>query len=126
MWSLRLKKKTNLRVPSFSGVVRGGCVRTRKTLGGADNFWLVITCKAGEWFTCNCLSTCALFSWTTSTTHSYYIIIIINSSLIIFSSTDQNPRYSNLLRIQLADQRAVVVTLPILPLVSRLVQRIFL
>ena len=84
MWSLRLKKKTNLRVPSFSGVVRGGCVRTRKTLGGGDNFWLVNTCKAGEWFTCNCLSTWALFSWTTSTTHSYYNIIIINSSLIIF------------------------------------------
>ena len=83
MWSLRLKKKTNLRVPSFSRVVRGGCVRTRKTLGGRDNFCLVTTCKAGEWFTCNCLSTCALFSWTTSTTHSYYNIII-NSSLIIF------------------------------------------
>ena len=67
------------------GVVKGGCVRTRKTLGGGgDNFWLVNTCKAGEWFTCNCLSTWALFSWTTSTTHSYYNIIIINSSLIIF------------------------------------------
>ena len=83
MWSLRLKKKTNIRVPSFSGVVNGGCVRTRKTRGEGDNFWLVNTCKAGEWFTCNCLSTWALFSWTTSTTHWYHIIII-NSSLIIF------------------------------------------
>ena len=84
MWSLRLKKKTNIKVPSFSGVVNGGCVRTRKTRGEGDNFWLVNTCKAGEWFTCNCLSTWALFSWTTgtSTTHSYYNIII-NSFLII-------------------------------------------
>ena len=83
MWSLRLKKKTNLRVPSFSGVVREGFVRTRKTLGGGDNFCLVNTYKAGGWFTCDCLSTWALFSGTTSTTHSYYNIIIINSSLII-------------------------------------------
>ena len=35
------------------------------------------------WFTCNCLSTWALFSWTTSTTHSHHNINI-NSFLIIF------------------------------------------
>ena len=44
---------------------------------------------------------------------------LINS----FFRTDQNPRYSNLLRMQLADQRAVMVTLTRLPLVCHLVQR---
>ena len=59
-----------------------------------------------------------------SAQHILIIILLFNSSLIIFSFTDQNPRYSNLQRIQLEDQRAVMVTLPGLPLVSRLVQRI--
>ena len=35
------------------------------------------------WFTCNCLSTWALFSWTTSTTHSHHNINM-TSFLIIF------------------------------------------
>ena len=53
------------------------------------------------------------------------IIILLSHFKLFYSSTDQlNPRYSNLLRIQLADQRAVMVTLTRLPLVSHLVQRI--
>ena len=46
----------------FGVVGGGGYVGTRKTLGGGYNFCLVNTCKAGGWFTCNCLSTWALFS----------------------------------------------------------------
>ena len=52
------------------------------------------------------------------------IIILLSHFKLFYSSTDQNPRYSNLLRIQLADQRAVMVTLTRLSLVSHLVQRI--
>ena len=56
------KERPALRLPSFLGVVGGGYVRTRKSLGGGHNFCLVNTCNAGGWFTCNCLSTWALFS----------------------------------------------------------------
>ena len=56
--------------------------------------------------------------------HVVIIILLLTHFSLFLSSTDQNPRYSNLLRVQLADQRAVMVTLPGLLLVSRLVQRI--
>ena len=50
--------------------------------------------------------------------------ILLSEFLInYFFPTDQNARYSNLLRMQLADQRAVMVTLTRLPLVCHLFQR---
>ena len=87
MWSLRLEKKTNFKGTFFFwgyGSGGGGVVlELGRPWEGGDNFCLVNTYKAGGCFTCDCLSAWALFSWTTSTTHSYYNIIIINSSLII-------------------------------------------
>ena len=55
------KERPTLRLLLFWGCM-GGYVRTRKSLGGGHNFCLVNTCNAGGWFTCNCLSTWALFS----------------------------------------------------------------
>ena len=55
------KERPTLRLLLFWGC-RRGYVRTRKSLGEGHNFCLVNTCNAGGWFTCNCLSTWALFS----------------------------------------------------------------
>ena len=101
-----------------------GCVRTRKTLGGGGTtFVWLIHARLGGGLLVTAFQH-GLFLAKPLAQHILIIILLLSHFKLFYSSTDQNPRYSNLLRIQLADQRAVMVTLTRLPLVSRVVQRI--
>ena len=102
----------------------GGGLRTRKTLGGGTTFVWLIHARLGGSLLVTAFQH-GLFLAEPLAQHILIIILFLLSHFNLFySSADQNPRYSNLLRIQLADQRAVMVTLTRLPLVSRVVQRI--
>ena len=101
-----------------------GCVRTRKTLGGGGTtFVWLIHARLGGGLLVTAFQH-GLFLAKPLAQHILIIILLLSHFKLFYSSTDQNPRYSNLLRIQLADQRAVMVTFTRFPLVSRLVQRI--
>ena len=102
----------------------GGGLRTRKTLGGGTTFVWLIHARLGGSLLVTAFQH-GLFLAEPLAQHILIIILFLLSHFNLFySSADQNPRYSNLLRIQLADQRAVMVTFTRFPLVSRLVQRI--
>ena len=78
-----------------------------------------------KYFTRNSLTLSNEFLWAPKCQIIYYLLVT-NCFVYLYSCTDQDPRYSNLRRIQQAHQRVVTAIHPSLLLISSLLQEMTL